>query len=106
MSVKPSMKTKVRNEARKSEMDEFDEHYAVHFTFEFIKKKLLCYPHSACGCCDGRRVCSHMKGFLLFIRCGQKCYFNRDFFEKAIPENHIALNNALMLIEKKAQLMQ
>ena len=82
MNIMPSMKTEVKNEARKSDSDEFDEHYTICLTFESLSKKLLCYPCSMCGCYDGRHVYSRMTVFLIFIRCVQKCDVSKELFEK------------------------
>ena len=40
-----------------------------------------------------------MTDFLLFIRCVQKGDASKEFFEKAMPENLITLQNTLALIE-------
>ena len=82
ISVTPSMKTKVRNEASESETDEFDENYAVCLEFEFLTKKLLCYPYSECGYCDGIHACSCIIGFLIFIRYVQNVILIETFLKR------------------------
>ena len=99
MSVAPSMETKVKNEARKLDLDEFNEHYTIHLEFESLSKKLLCCFFSMCGCYDGCHACSHATAFLLFITCVQKYDVSKELFEKATPGNSIALQFTLTLIE-------
>ena len=100
--VIPSMKTKVMNAIDWNENSALEDHYTVHLSFNLITKELLPYPHSTCGCYDGRHKCSHMSGFALFIRCAQRCDVSCEIFEKDFPESPVKLQNYLTLIENVA----
>ena len=93
------MKTKVTNEAAENDSAAEDEFYTVHLAFNALTKNLLPYPYSICGCYDGRHCCSHISGFLFFIRCAQRCDFNQDVFEETFPQNPTKVQSTLTLIE-------
>ena len=67
--------------------------------FDSNRKKNLHYPYSTCGCYDGRHACSHFAGFLLLIRCVQRCDHNQNTFENSLPNNPLKLQNQITLIE-------
>ena len=98
IEVTPSMKSKVKNSTSNNQ-DQLEDHCTVHLAFNADAKNMLHYPCTICGCYDGRHICSHITGFLLFIRCAQRCDFNKDMFEKSLPASPIALQNKLTLIE-------
>ena len=100
--VIPSMKTKVTNAIDWNENSALEDHYTVHLSFNLNTKELLPYPHSTCGCYDGRHKCSHMPGFSLFIRCAQRCDISCEIFGKDFPESPVKLQNYLTLIENVA----
>ena len=93
------MKTKVKNETKDEEKDQLDEFHTAFLSFDLNTREFLYCLHSTCGCCDSRHVCSHLAGFSFFIRCAQRCNFNRDMFENALPVNPMKLQNTLTLIE-------
>ena len=93
------MKTKVNNETKEFHSNEDNEYYIVSLGVNLVTKELLAYLHTICGCYDGRHYCSHITGFLLFIRLAQMCQDNQDIFESSFPENPISLQNTLTLIE-------
>ena len=66
---------------------------------KFMRKKILCCPHSICGYYDGHHFCSYFAGFLFLIRCVQSCDFTQDHFENSLPSNHIDFQNKITLIE-------
>ena len=85
------MKTKTKNVTEHMDKDELDEHYTTFFAFDAINKDLSQCPYSVCGYYDGRHFCSHLLGFLLFLRCVQIC--DTDFlkFEEAMLDNLISI---------------
>ena len=98
INVSPSMK-KTKNSTVDNPEDELDEHCTAFVSFDLQSKEFLNYPFTVCGYYDGRHVCSHVLGFLLFIRCAQSCTGVYEEFESIVSENPISLQNTLTLFE-------
>ena len=95
----PSVKGKARNETVRCLKEEIEDHHTVFLAFNLNMEEILFYPYYACGCYNGRHVCSHFAAFLLLIRCIQRCDLNQDQFEKSLPCNPLNIKNCITLIE-------
>ena len=94
-----SMKTKVINTTESTDNDTSYEHCTACVSFDLISGELITCPHTICGCYDGRHACSHLLGFLCFVRGVQRSDTNQEQFERKIPNSPIALQSALTLID-------
>jgi len=99
VKVTLSIKSKVSNESDYNANGALSEYYTVYATFDVITKNFSYYLYSICGCYDGYHVCSHLLGFMIFIRCAQRYDKNQIVFESCMPRNPLVVQNSTTLIK-------
>jgi 5'-3' exonuclease len=78
------------------------DYYTVYLCFRYDMerkeaRRVRGFPHSSCGCHDGRYFCSHMLALLSVLSLKQK--YTIDQFELAYARSPLFIQNLPMLIE-------